>query len=448
MHTSLWLSLVVFLSSANVFAQNYNSHGEGSYDDMNYDLNIHGEGSSDDIQDIDSVSGSGEGSVCDLLGFLSDCSGEESGDGYGEESGDGYGEESGDGSGEESGDGPGDASAEDSGDADAEQYSLTSDCYKLDSRKQIWQGGKVYYRFSEDMRSDERKAVRLLMSDIEHATMSDSKKHCITFTETKETDVGQRFLQINPQQGYPGKNEFEKMWGKESESVNYREYLNISKDWYAAMDQILQSLGLHLENKKKHEILPWMYAGAIAQAYNCPIKTLTVLEYFQLQQAGIKKSLDVVVGPPGPKGDQGFPGRPGYLGQKGNQGPPGDLGLPGRPGQPGLDGPEGPAAGLKGERGLPGLAGPTGGHPGLPGNPGFPGRPGRKGEYGDAGFMGAKGDKGYRGDMNIGFPGLKGQPGQKGRKGFEGRPGMVGRPGRTGEPGIPGPCSSHPDCGV
>jgi len=532
MQTSMWLFLVVFLSSPNVFAHNFdeNCNGEAiskfcdyirdsvsgsgqvstercdvifalshsfSYKCCNGELfpefcdnlvgTLSGSGVSEICDEILSISpsfcdgsghafaeGSGEanftGDISDILNPFSFGSGEDSGDGSGEKSGDGSGEESGDGSGEESGDGSGegsgdasgDAFAECSGEADSDQYSLTSDGYKLDSCKQLWPGGKVYYRFSEDMESDERKAVRLHMDVIEYATMSDNKKRCITFTETTETKGGQRFLQINPQQGYPGQNECDGVQKSESESVNYREYLEICNDKNAAMDQILQSLGLDLENKyeiclftdfceenKRREILPWMYAGTIAKAYNCPIKTLTILEYFQLQREMIiKSSFGFALGPPGQKGDQGFPGTPGYPGQKGDQGPPGEPGLPGGPGVPGLDGPDGPAAGPKGELGFPGMAGPSGGRKGVPGNDGFPGRPGMKGIQGEDGYMGAKGDKGNKGYSEFGLPGQKGRMGQKGNKGEKGYHGMPGRPGLRGEQGDDGYCSSHPDCQI
>jgi len=387
MQSFLWFSLIVLLTIAS--AQNYDYYEgfpEGSCDDLLsvYDCDGSGEGSGDDV-------------VLELLKLDK---------------------------------------------AESKQKTLTGDWYKLDTSKQIWQDGKVYYRFSDDLVSETRGVVMDHMYEIEYQTMSDNEKQCITFIETTNIEDGKRLLQINPQQG----------WGDECKGVQETDtvdYLDICNDRNAAKDQILQALGLRLENKRNREILPWMYAATISQAYKCAIKTLSVLEYFQLQQAEIKKSLDS--GPPGQKGqkgDRGFSGYPGSLGQKGDQGPPGEPGLPGGPGLPGLNGLDGPAAGPKGERGLPGLTGPTGGLKGIQGDFGFPGRPGMKGIQGEDGYMGAKGDKGNKGYSEFGLPGQKGRMGQKGNKGEKGYHGMPGRPGLRGEQGDDGYCSSHPDCQI
>jgi len=406
MQSFLWFSLIVLLTIASA---------------QNYDYYCNGEGSSepcDDIQDI--LIGSGEDSEgsCDVY----NCEG----------------------SGEGSGGDISDALESNSNEAESKQKTLTGDWYKLDTSRQIWQDGKVYYRFSDDMVSEAREAVMFHMHEIEYQTMSDNKKQCITFIETTEMEDGKRLLQINPQQGYPGQNECEGV-----QETDTFDYLDICNDSNTAKDQILQALGLRLENKNSLEILPWMYAAMISQAYKCAIKTLSVLEYFQLQQAEIKKSLDS--GSPGQKGQKGyrgFPGYPGQLGQKGDQGPPGEPGLPGGPGVPGLNGQDGPAAGPKGERGLPGLTGPPGGLKGIPGEFGFPGRPGMKGIQGENGYMGAKGEKGNKGYSEFGLPGQKGRMGQKGNKGEKGYHGIPGRPGLRGDQGNDGYCSSHPDCQI
>jgi len=390
MLTCLWYSLIVLLNAENVFSQSY-------------DFDPSGESSGEGFGEF-----SGEQSWMDP-DFLTKISSEGSGEGSGDE--------------------------------------FSSDFYEVDISKDLWEGGKVYYRLSDHLYPYMTKAVREFMDEIEYQTMSDNKNSCITFIEANEAEDGKRLLEISRTSQCKG---VEKIKWVPNEN---RVYLEICDD-KDSKDQILQALGLlHQENKDLTDpiVHPWMYAGTIAQAYNCAVKTLTVLEYFQQQQEKIKRSQNgnSMMEPEwGEKGDQGAPGRPGFPGQKGEPGPPGEPGLPGLHGPFGQDGYPGPAAGPKGEQGPPGLRGPPGGPPGVPGNPGFPGRPGMKGLPGEDGFLGYVGSKGKKGFAAIGRPGRKGPPGEKGFKGGLGNDGLPGKPGLRGATGYNGHCSSHPDCKI
>jgi len=300
--------------------------------------------------------------------------------------------------------------------------------------KYLQPGGVLHYRFDEKLHAGTRQAVREVMNDIEAQLQSDTGKNCITFIQLEQgqDSAGEGLVLIK-----------ECMEG--IDDTDTPEILLICLNHLNFQDKLVQGLGFsHVSENIFETKLAVVDVIAIARENNCPLKTLTILEYFQHQRGKMQGELErnrPMPGPPGQKGDTGYQGIPGRPGMPGFEGPPGDMGLPGIPGRPGIRGAPGTNAGPKGEPGLMGMVGPPGGLKGRLGRDGLPGLDGPKGDHGDMGRPGYKGTKGSQGIPGAAGPmGRKGNPGMKGMKGTEGYPGLPGRTGRKGERGITPVC--------
>jgi hypothetical protein len=299
-------------------------------------------------------------------------------------------------------------------------------------------GGVIHYRFDEELHGGTRKAVREVMNDIEAQLQSDTGQNCITFThlEQGQDSAGEGLVLI--------KDTIDCKEGIDDKDTP--KILLICLNHLNFQDQLVQGLGFsHVSENIFETKLAVTDVIAIAREYNCPLKTLNILEYFQYQRSKIQDEFEKnrpMPGPPGQKGDTGYRAPPGHPGKPGLEGPPGDMGSVGIPGLPGIPGAPGTNEGPKGEPGLMGMVGTPGGLKGKNGLDGLPGLDGIKGDYGEMGRPGRKGQEGSKGIPGLPGPvGRKGVPGEKGMKGNEGYPGMPGRPGIKGERGLtPGCC--------